>query len=431
MPTFEYTAMDSTGREVKDTIVAPTEDEAQVKIRQKGHFVKKLAARVDRKKAKKKKRKKGRQANVRKKSMTIGGVGPKALTTFTRQLSTLQDAGLPLLRSLNILEQQARPGPLKNSLIDTVDEIESGSTLSEAMAKNPKAFDRLYVNMVRAGEAGGALEVILQRLAEFQEKSQSLKRKVKGAMVYPILVITIAVCILVAIMIFVIPKFKEIFADFDIALPTATTILLETSDALVRNDVLPPVFGNFMIGNWIFIVLVPVVWMLFIRLVKIHRIGAFIVDWIKLRFPITGQIIRKTVVARTTRTLGTLVSSGVPILEGLMIARDTAGNAVFVRAYQRVYDSIREGDTIAAPLREARVVDEMVVNMIDVGEETGDLDTMLNKVADVYDEEINVAVEGLVSMLEPLMIVFLGGTIGFIVIALFMPLITIIDTLGK
>ncbi len=413
MPMFQFEAMDSAGAEVKDSVEAASEEEAQAQIRKMGFFVTKLSE----KSAKKKKDKsKDKKAKKKGKSFTIGGVPTKQLCTFTRQLSVLQDAGLPVLRSLKILEGQMKAGVLKNSLIDVVDDIEAGSTLSEAFAKHPKAFDRLYVNMVRAGEAGGALEVILQRLAQFKEKAQSLKRRVTSAMVYPAVVISVAVAILGFILYFIIPKFKKIFADFDVELPKITTILLTASDVVVQYFYLGP--------------LIPISIWLFCKLLRKNRSGAYALDWIKLRIPVMGGIIEKSTVARTMRTLGTLVASGVPILEGLSIVRETAGNAVFERAFQRVIDSIREGDTIAQPLKEARVVDDMVVNMIDVGEETGDLDTMMNKIADVYDEEVDTLVESLVSLLEPIMIVALGGIIGFIVIALFMPLIKLITELS-
>jgi type IV pilus assembly protein PilC len=410
MPTFQYEAMDSTGAEVKDTIEAGSEEEAQAQVRKMGYFVTKITE-----KAKKQAKAKDVKAKKKRKSFSIGGVSSKQLCTFTRQLSVLQDAGLPVLRSLKILEGQMKPGPLKNALMDVVDDIESGSTLSEAFAKHPKVFDRLYVNMVKAGEAGGALEVILQRLAQFKEKAQSLKRKVTSAMVYPIVVVLVATAIVGFIMYFIIPKFKKIFADFGVDLPRMTNIVIAISDWIVDYFYLIP--------------LIPISFWIFIKLLKKNRSGAYFVDRVKLLIPVMGGIVEKTVVARTTRTLGTLVASGVPILEALSIVRETSGNAVFERAFQRVIDSIREGDTIAQPLKESRLVDDMVVNMIDVGEETGDLDTMLNKIADVYDEEVDTLVESLVSLLEPIMIVFLGGVIGFIVIALFMPLVKLITEL--
>jgi type IV pilus assembly protein PilC len=414
MPTFQYEAMDTTGKEVKDTIDAATQEEAQQLIRQKGFFVTKISERVAKKKNPKAaaKKKKG----GKKKSFTIGKMSNKQLCLFTRQLSTLQDAGLPILRSLKILENQSKPGVLKNTLGDVVEDIESGSTLSEAFGKHPKAFDKLYCNMIKAGEAGGALEAILQRLADFKEKAQTLKRRVKGAMVYPAVVILVAMVIVGFILYFIIPKFEVIFLDFGVDLPGMTKFLIVAS--------------HFVIQKFWVVILVPILVWIIIKLLYRNRTGAYVCDRIVLLVPVMGQIVEKSTVARTMRTLGTLVQSGVPILEALNIVRDTAGNAVFERAFTRIYDSIREGETIAQPLREARIVDDIVVNMIDVGEETGDLDTMLNKIADNYEEEVEVLVESLVSLLEPMMIVVLGGIIGFIVIALFMPLIQLITKLS-
>ena len=445
MPTYQFEAMDAQGQEIKDTIDAPNEEEAQATIKQMGYFVTKIGV---------KKGKKGGGAAAKKagggkgKSFVIGGVSTKVLTTFTRQLSILQDAGLPILRSLRILEGQQKPGRLKNSLIDVCEDIESGSTLSEALAKSPKAFDRLYVNMIKAGEAGGALEVILRRLAEFQEKSQSLKRKVKGAMVYPIVVVMVAVGILVFIMYKIVPAFIKIFEDFDAELPPITQLLISIST---------------WVQNYFYLIpLIPTAIWLFVKIVRKFKPGRFGWDLFTLKAPIFGQIVEKNIVARTSRTLGTLVASGVPILEALNIARETSGNAVFEQMYGKIYDGIREGESIARPMRESsrpkfnavaaffwfmfiagpiglmiyitrmnqKIVDELVVNMVDVGEETGELDTMLYKVADNYDEEVAVLTESLVSLLEPLLIVVLGAMVGFIVVALFMPLISLIQKLS-
>jgi type IV pilus assembly protein PilC len=417
MPTYKFEALDTTGGEVKDSVSALSEDEAQQKIKQMGYFVTKIIEVADTKKGKKGKKDAATRGRRKKKTFSIGGVSAKKLCTFTRQFSILQDAGLPVLRSLKILEGQMKGGPLKNALLDVVDDVESGSTLSEAFAKHPKCFDRLYVNMVKAGEAGGALEVIMQRLADFKEKAQSLKRRIIGAMVYPIAVISVAIGILTFIMVYIIPKFEKIFKDFDMKLPWLTEQLMFVS--------------HWFAQYWYVIPLFPLaLWLLF-KLIRLNRIGNFCVDWMWLKLPIVGTIIEKTVVARTTRTLGTLVSSGVPILEALSIVRETCTNAVFERMYLRVYESIREGETIAQPLKESRLVDDMVVNMIDVGEETGELDAMLNKIADVYDEEVNVLVEGLISLLEPIMIVVLGLIVGTIVIALFLPMIKLLEGLSK
>ncbi len=442
MPTFQFEAMDSTGQEIKDVIEAANEEEAQATIRQMGYFVTRIAVKKQ-KKATAEKAKSGR-----KRSFAIGGVNSKVLTAFTRQLSILQDAGLPILRSLRILENQAKGGRFKNSLMDTCEEIEGGATLSEAMAKSPKCFDRLYVNMIKAGEAGGALEIILRRLAEFQERAQQLKRKIKGAMVYPIVVISVAVGILTFIMIKIVPSFEKIFEDFDTALPPMTIVLMGISQAAVN--------------YWYLIPGIPVGFWLFIKLLRKFKAGREGWDMFVLKMPIFGPLVEKNILARTTRTLGTLVSSGVPILEALNITRETAGNATFEHMFAKVSESIREGESIATPMKEysrlnfhpmaavfwfifcggpiglllymgrmkARFVDDLTVNMVDVGEETGELDTMLYKVADTYDEEVSVLTESLVSLMEPLLIIFLGGAVGFIVIALFMPLVKLITDLS-
>lgn len=418
MATYQYEAMDNSGLEVKDSIEAATEAEAQTKIREKGFFVTKITEKNKGKKkdataAAKTKEIKGPR---KKKAFSFGGVKPKVLCTFTRQLSTLQDAGLPILRSLRILETQAKPGPLKNSLIGVIEDVESGNTLSEAMSKQPKAFDNLYVNMVKAGEAGGALEVILQRLAEFKEKSQSLKRKVQGAMIYPAAVLFVAGAIVGGIMYFIIPKFKEIFIGFGVELPAMTELLISISDSVVT--------------YWYLIPTIPVGFVLLIKIIRKNKTGSYILDRIALKIPLLGAIISKSTVARTARTLGTLIASGVPILEALAIARDTAGNEVFRKAFEHIQSSIREGETMAVPLKETRITDDMVVNMVDVGEETGALDNMLYKVADVYEEEVSVLIEGLVNLLEPIMTVVLGIIVGFIVIALFLPLVKLLNELS-
>jgi type IV pilus assembly protein PilC len=442
MPTYQFEAMDSTGQEIKDVIEAPSEEEAQATIRQMGYFVTKIAVKRQKKAAADKAK------GGRKRGFAIGGVPSKVLCAFTRQLSILQDAGLPILRSLRILENQCKPGRFKNSLMDVCDEIEGGSTLSEAMSKAPTAFNRLYVNMIKAGEAGGALEIILQRLAEFQERSQSLKRKIKGAMIYPFVVITVAVSILTFIMIKIVPSFEKIFKDFDTELPAMTKVLIKIS--------------NLSVSYWYLIPGIPLLLWLLIKLIRKFNAGRIGWDMFTLKMPIFGPLVEKNILARTTRTLGTLVSSGVPILEALNITRETSGNATFEYLFGKISESIREGESIAKPMKEyskmsfhpicaffwcffvagpiglllymgrmnSRVVDDLTVNMVDVGEETGELDTMLYKVADTYDEEVSVLTESLVSLMEPLLIIVLGGAVGFIVIALFMPLVKLITDLS-
>ena len=297
MATFQYEAMDNTGLEVKDTIEANSEQEAQSKIRERGFFVTKIAEKGRGKKTKEGGKTKGdakTQGDAKKKvaakkkkggGFSFGGVSGKKLCTFTRQLSTLQDAGLPILRSLRILEGQCKPGPLKSALMGVIEDIESGSTLSEAMSKQPKAFDNLYCNMVKAGEAGGALEVILQRLAEFKERAESLKRKVKGAMIYPCAVITVATLIVGFIMYYIIPKFKKIFDDFGTELPGMTVALIGFSDAVVNYWYLGPA--------------IPFALWLMVKIIKKNKTGAYVCDWISLRIPLLGLIFRKSIVART------------------------------------------------------------------------------------------------------------------------------------
>jgi len=333
-------------------------------------------------------------------------------------MSTLQDAGLPILRSLRILEGQTKPGVLKNALQDIIEDVEAGSTLSEAMEKHPKAFDRLYVYTVRAGEAGGVLDQVLRKLADFMEKAMTLKRRITGAMVYPVMVISVAVIILVFIMLFIVPQFEDIFRKLDIkgGLPAPTRLLIGVSHAVAH--------------YWYLFALVPFGLWAAVRFLKVSPWGRYGIDWMKMKLPVVGSIVNRQAIGRFSRTLGTLIASGVPILEALNITRETVGNEVVSRALFQVHDSIREGESIAGPLRQSGVVDPIVVNMVDVGEETGELDKMLVKVADTYDEEVDHLVGGLINAMEPVMIIFLGGTIGFIVISLFLPLVKLIQSVG-
>ena len=440
MPQFRFEAIDKAGKEIKDIIEAATEDEAQATIRQMGYHVTKIAIHKERKKA-------AAKGGADGKTFSFGRIKSKVLMVFTRQLSILQDAGLTILRSLNILMTQAKPGALRNSLLDVTNEIESGSSLSEGMAKCPKAFSRLYINMIKAGEAGGALETILQRLAEFLERSEALKRKIKSAMTYPICVVTFAMAILAGIMIWIVPSFEKIFQDFDTDLPGMTVLLMKISNTCVK--------------YWYLFWLIPLSIWLLIKLTTSFEYGRKGWHLFLLKVPIIGPLVEKTTVARTTRTLGTLVTSGVPILEALHITRETSDNAVFEEMYQKILEAIRDGDTIANPMKihstpgfhvgallyftffipavgaliylmklKNRIMDDMVVNMVDVGEETGELDVMLYKIADVYDQEVEAATDALTSMIEPLLIMFLGGVVGFIVIALFLPLIKLITSLS-
>ncbi|MDB4365778.1 type II secretion system F family protein [Pirellulales bacterium] len=458
MPTFMFEAIDAaTGKEIRDTVDATNENEAQATIRSMGYMVTKIKAQ--------KASAAGGRGKKPGRTFALGKVKQKELTLFTRQLSILQDAGLPILRSLKVLAEMQKPGGLKNALLDTCDEIEGGSTLSEAMSKSPKCFDRLYCNMIRAGEAGGALEVILRRLSEFMERASALRRKVKGAMVYPVVVISVAVGILSFIMITIVPQFKTIFDDFGTTLPPMTQVLIDISSILSTGRVGgsgdDPGRMVLPLPGWCFIPLVPFCFMWFIKIVRMTNYGAMGWDLFSLKMPIFGQLVEKNLVARSCRTLGTLLGAGVPILEGLNITKETTGNKMFEKMFSHVSDRIRDGEAIAPPMKEASVpsynmvagmfwtifvpgigallymtkaktpiLDDLVVNMVDVGEESGELDTMLYKVADTYDEEVAVLTESLTSLMEPILIIFLGGAVGFIVVALFLPLIKLIQELS-
>lgn len=419
MPKFSYEAMNQAGQEIKDEIDAPSSKDALAKIRSLGYFPTRIREKGG------KKASAGGGAAKKKKgggmTISIGGVKTKVITQFTRQLSTLQDAGLPILRSIQILADQQKPGLMKNALGQVADDVEGGATLSEAFAKHPKAFNRLYVNMIAAGETGGVLDVICQRLAEFMEKSERLRRKVIGAMIYPIVVIMFAAGIVTGIMIVVVPKFKEIFADFGTKLPGVTEMLIGFSSWVVGGT--PP--------GWAVMLFSPIAFIVFFKVLRKSKGGRYVSDVVIGKVPVVGGIIGKTGIARFTRTLGTLINAGVPILEAINITKETAGNEVLARALENVHDSIREGDTFAEPLRASKVVDGIVTNMIEVGEETGDLDKMLIKVADNYDDEVETLVGSLVALLEPVMVVILGGIVGFIVIALFLPMVTLIQSVSS
>lgn len=424
MANFTYEALNASGKAQKGSIEATSSEDAIKKIKDQGFFPTSVREQKSAKKGAPGEG--GAPVKAKKKagiSLSFGGVSTKHLTVFTRQLSTLQDAGLPLLRSLQILEEQQKPGKLKSILLDVCADVEGGMSLSEAMAKHPRAFDRLYTKMVAAGEVGGVLDIILQRLADFMEKAQRLKRKVIGAMVYPVVVMTVACGIVLFIMLFIVPKFKEIFQEFGVTMPAITTFLINTSSWLAGTNP-----GQSFPGA-ILIIGLPILLLIGWKVARKAGPGRQITDRFLLMIPLIGGLIRKTTIAKFTRTLGTLINAGVPILEAIAITRDTSGNAVYEKALNKVHDSIREGETFAEPLRESKVCDPIVVNMIEVGEETGDMDSMLMKVADNYDEEVDVAVGALVKLIEPLLVLFLGVVVGGIVIAMFLPLISIIEKL--
>ncbi len=333
---------------------------------------------------------------------------PKDIVIFTRQLSTMIDAGLPLIQGLEILASQQENKTFKKILMDTKLDVESGSTFADALKKHPKQFDRLFCNMIAAGEMGGILDDVLKRLADYMEKALRLKRKVKGALTYPIVVLAISAMVIGVILIFVIPVFERMFADFGGALPLPTQMVVNLSSFVKSYSLLT-------IG------VVAVLVFLFKKYYKTEK-GKRIVDGLVLKSPVFGQLLKKVAVAKLTRTLGTLIDSGVPILETLNVAAGTSGNKVVEEAIYNVRSSISEGRTIAQPLSESGIFPDMVVQMISVGETTGALDQMLNKIADFYDEEVETAVDALTSMIEPFMIVFLGGTVGSIIVAMYLPI---------
>ena len=429
MPKFNYVAMDSRGKETKGTLDVANQNEAISRLKEMGYFPTKVTEAEKPKADKKGKggaapaagaKGKGGKMSINIRIPGLGsGVKSKVLTTFTRQLATLVDAGLPLLRGLRVLEKQERNATLKRIIGDLALSIEGGSTFSEALAQHPKVFNRLFVNMVKAGELGGVLEVVLNRLSEFMEKAQKIKGKVVAAMFYPAAVMFVAVTILIILMVFVVPKFKQIFQDMleGKPLPGFTQLILGISEVIA---------GNFLASVGVLIGLF-IIFKLFIR----TKFGRKLFDRVKLNFPVLGPVISKVAIARFTRTLGTLISSGVPILQALNIVRETSGNVIISNAVASVHESVKEGETITQPLEASRVFPPMVISMVDVGEQTGALPEMLMKIADNFDEEVDNAVSAMTSLLEPIMIVFLAVIVGSIVIALFLPLITLIDQLGS
>jgi type IV pilus assembly protein PilC len=432
MPRYTYVALDSRGQESTGLVDASSTNEAIGQLRQAGYFptnvfeegkapagrdgkAAKAARKVKTPKAAAAPRAKGKGIVLFEKKT----VKPRTLMIFTRQLATLIDSGLPLLRALTVLQKQERDKVLQKTITSLSDSVQGGSTFSEGLAQHPKIFNDLYVNMVRAGELGGVLELVLTRLAEFQEKAQKIKNKVVAAMVYPVIVMFLAVGILAFLLVFIVPKFEAIFQDMlgDKPLPGITLFVIGAS--------------NMVKENWIFIIAALVLLAIGYKLADRTAGGRLMIDRAKLRAPLFGDLIRKTAISRFSRTLGTLVTSGVPILQALNITRETAGNTVIAGAITKVHDSVKEGESIVQPLEASGAFPPMVISMIDVGEETGQLPEMLLKIAEVYDDEVDNSVAGLTSMLEPIMIVFLALVVGTIVIALFMPLISIISGLQQ
>jgi len=433
MPKFAYIAKDSSGKETRGTVEAANQAQAVSKVRGMGLFPTAIgetgggtsgaaskapkSAKAAKKSAPKKSMSKT-SINIKLPKFLRPRVKQKDLTVLTRQLATLVDAGLPLLRGLNVLKRQTPHATLRDALGGMSEAVESGSTFSESLTNYPKIFDNLYVNMVRAGEAGGVLEVVLNRLAEFAEKAEKIKNKVKSAMVYPIVVLMAAVGITGFLLVAVIPKFKDIFNDLmeGKPLPAITQFVMNASKLVV--------------DNWLVVIISVFVFVTLFKIFAKTKHGAYILDVAKINMPLFGQLVRKTAIARMTRTLGTLLASGVPVLQALTIVRDTTGNAVISRAIQSVHDSVKEGESMTDPLSQCKVFPPMVLSMVEVGEETGALPDMLGRIAETYDDEVDNAVAGLTSVIEPVMIIMLAVIVGTIVIAMFMPMIQIISTLG-
>ena len=434
MATFQYIAMDAQGKEQKGTIDAADRAQAIAAVRAAGLFpsaigeVKSAAPAAAGKKPAAKKvaapAKKGGslnkdiKINIKMPSFLQGRIKPKDLTTFTRQLATLVNAGLPLMRCIEVLKKQNQIPAMGACLNGIAESISGGGTFSEALTAYPKIFDNLYVNMVKAGEAGGVLEVVLNRLAEFAEKAQKIKNKVKGAMIYPSVVLLAAIGITAFLLTTVIPKFKQVFSDIlgDAALPAITEFVMGVSD-FVQNNGLQIAAG---VGALIVIY----------KVIGHTKGGAYFLDVMRLKVPVTGTLVKRTAVSQVTRTLGTLLASGVPILQALQIVRDTAGNRVITNALQTIHDAVKEGESMTDPLAASGVFPPMVVSMVQVGEETGALADMLTRIANTYDDEVDNAVAGLTAAIEPALIIFLAVVVGTIVIAMFLPMIKIISSVS-
>lgn len=419
MAQYQYTAMDTGGKEKKGRIDAPSENAAASALKKQGLFPTsiKAAGGAAPKRAAGGAKKKGGGLSM---NMTIGAVKIKRkdLTVMTRQLAILLDAGLPLIRSLRTLERQSKDQGLKIILGQTAEAVEGGATFSEALAEHPKSFDKLFLNMVRAGEAAGAMETILNRLAMFMEKAARIAGKVKSAMIYPAVVLSVAGLITAGLMIFIVPNFKKIFVQLLAGepLPAVTQWVITVSDIL-KEKIYLVVIG------------IAVIFILYKVIIK-HPYGKYGRDWILYNAPLFGPVISKTAIARFARTLGTLMASGVPVLQCLSIVKETSGNDLVANAVQKVHDAVKEGEGIAKPLGATKIFPQMVVSMIEVGEETGKLPEMMGKIADTYEEEVDNAVGALTSMIEPIMIVGLAVVVGTIVVALFMPLVTMIEKMS-
>ncbi len=417
MPQFAYTAMDQYGKEQKGTLEASSEDVAASTLKKQGLYPTSLKA-LTAKGQPVKRRRKAQQGSIFNFALGARKIKRKELTLVTRQLATLLEAGLPLIRSLRTLEKQSKNAMTKLILGDTADAVEEGATFSEALAYNPKSFDKLYLNMVRAGEAAGAMETILSRLAQFMEKAAKIAGKVKSAMIYPISVLVIAGLITTGLMIWIVPSFKSIFDDLlpGSQMPALTLWVIDASNVLVHE-------------GWKVLLAIVAIIILYC-ITNRTKYGKFGIDWVKYHMPLFGPIISRSAIARFSRTLGTLMAAGVPVLNALNIVRDTSGNDLVASAVQKVHDAVKEGEGIAAPLNATGIFPQMVISMIEVGEETGRLPDMLERIADKYEDEVDNAVNALTSMIEPLMIVVLAVIVGTIVIAMFLPLTKLIEGMG-
>ncbi len=402
MPVYKWVAETKKGKILKGQLEAADERIAQLQLKRRNLTIKKIKVKP-----------KDLFENV---AFFQPKITAKDVVIFTRQFSTMIDAGLPLVQGLTILAEQTENKTFQNVLKRVTKDVEGGSSLAEALKKHPKVFDALYVNLVAAGEIGGILDTILQRLAAYIEKAEKLKTRIKGAMTYPIIVVAIAVLVIAVILIFVIPVFQEMFSSFGKALPVPTQIVVNMSD--------------FLKGNIHYVIVGFIVFVFAFKKYRNTKKGRKQTDALALKLPVFGNLLKKSAVARFTRTLGTMISSGVPILDALEIVAKTSGNVVLEEIIYEVRSSIAEGQTIAEPLSEADIFPRMVVQMISVGEATGALDTMLNKIADFYDDEVDAAVEALTSMLEPLLMVFLGGAIGGLVIAMYLPIFQMAAAMG-
>lgn len=359
-----------------------------------------------------------RPAAGKKRRLFAPKIGSKALSVFTRQVAILLKAGMPILRTLEVLVRQEKHSAFRSVLQEISDVVRSGGDVSDGLSAHPKIFDRLYVNMVKAGEAGGVLATVFERLAVFIEKAEKVKGKVKAAMIYPVIIVLVALLIVGVLMVFVVPKFQDIFSGLlkGQPLPTLTQGLLDVSN-FFKNHFLLALAGT--VGLYVAF-----------QIFKKTKFGTRLIDWLLIHLPVVGDLFLKAAIARFTRTFGTLLASGVPILQALVITRDTSGNVHIANAINVVHDRVKEGDNVAKPLESTHVFPGMVTSMIEVGEETGALPDMLSRIADTYDEEVDTAVDGLTAVIEPIMIVFMAVMVGTIVIALFLPLVSIIQHLS-